>query len=154
MANFLRRPMEANAWRPIVAEVDFTEQMLKKIGELATQGEVWTAWVYLDAIEDADPPMPEVEFQITQENCRVISSDLDDDADAVLVLDPRDNLWFRYSRMSTDPEVFEWCAITVMPWSVRISSMAPLEENYKPILKMMSRDVEDFEIPDDWGAEM
>lgn len=148
MANFFRRPMEDNEWRPIVCEIDFTDKMLKKIGELATQGEVWTAWITLDEVEE--PYMPEVTFQITQENCRVISSDLDDDADAVQVLDPRDNLWFRYARVSTDPDVFEWCAVTVMPWAVRISSMAPLEEHYKPIIKLMSRDVDDFQIPDTW----
>lgn len=154
MANFYRRPIEDNEWHPVVGEVDFTDIMLKKIGELAATGvEVWTAWAQLDEVEDADPPMPEVEFQVTQDNCRVAISTLDDDADTIMLKDPRDGLWFRYARFETDEDVFNWCAETVMTWAINIGSLVPLEDNYKPVLERMSGDVEDFEIPDEWLAD-
>jgi len=45
--------------------------------------------------------------QCTQENTRIYVSKASDDMDAVLVLDPRDELWFSYFRSTLGAETFD-----------------------------------------------
>jgi hypothetical protein len=145
-ANFYRRPIEDNEWRPNIAGVDFTERVLKALGEAAMNGiDTWTAWVDVDD----DSTGEGYTEQLTQENCQLAVSDVDDDSDCVMLLDRRDSLWFRFTRLQ-HPDIFDWVASTVAPWAMKFMSIVPLEQNYNAMLKQMVGDVDSFEIPEDW----
>lgn len=155
MAQFSRQPVENNQWQPEVCGVDFSERLMKALGELAEKGDIWVTFVTLEGDDSVEPPLPEVTFQVTQENCQVALSHTDDDSDAILLRDPRDGMFFRYLRMETDPKVFDWALETVFPWSTQVGSMVPLEANYKAVLDRLGRDLGGDEEPlvfnpDDW----
>ncbi len=147
--NFSRRGIEDNTWHPEVCGVDFYERLMKTLGACAVQGiEAWTAWVEVDG-DDNGPGYTE---QVTPENCQVVISDLDDDSDSVMLLDRRDNLWFRFNRLN-HPEIFNSVASTVAPWAQRFSSLIPTQAGYKSVLDQLEGDVEtggDLTVPDDW----
>lgn len=146
--NFSRRGIEDNTWSPNVCGVDFTERLMKTLGACAVQGiEVWTAWV--EILEDASGPG--YTEQVTPENCQVVISDLDDDSDAVLLLDRRDGMWFRFNRLN-HADIFNGVASTVAPWAQRFSSLIPTQAGYKSVLDQLGRDIGegDLTLPDGW----
>lgn len=148
MASFEKRSIEENTYYPEVCGVDFRERIKQKLAQAAATGaELWTAWFTVNDDETG----PGFTQQLTQENCRVFMSDVDDEADTISVLDPRDGQWFTYTRF-THPENFMAMAQVVLPWSVRVGSMVPLTEPYSYVLKQMSNDIPDGVdgLPDGW----
>ena len=147
-ATFSRQPIESNTWHPEVLGIDYTERMLKALGEAAAQGnDTWCTFVTIDD-DDLGEGYTE---QVTQDNCMIVSSDLDDDSDAILLLDKRDQKYFRFSRFNHQ-ESFNDNARLVVPWAKRFGSMVPLDVNLKPVMDQLQGDIDTdrLTIPDDW----
>lgn len=144
--SFLKRPIEENTWKPEVCGISFSERLHARLGAAAAQGiGLWTCWVEVDV--EADDGYTE---QVTPDNCQVQISDLDDDSDAILLLDRRDGLWFRFNRLN-HPDIFDSTVGIVAPWAVRTSGFLPGVTAYKAVLDQLQGDVaETLFIPDEW----
>lgn len=147
-AQFERRSIEENTWKPEVLGVSFEERLMKMLGVCAVRGiEVWTVFV---TVEDDDTGEGYTE-QVTPENCQVIISDLDDDSDSILLRDRRDGMFFRFNRLN-HPDIFDDIAATVAPWAQRFSSLIPSEQQYRSVLNQLEGDLGDeLTVPDDWS---
>lgn len=146
-ANFIQRPIEESVWHPQIAGVDFSERLHNLLKKTADQG-IQLFCMYVE-VEDDEQGAGYIE-QVTPENCRVVISDLDDDSDCIMLLDRRDNKWWRFTRYE-HPDIFEDNARACAPWAVRIASLVPTETNYKAMLEQMGTDLEgDLFIPEGW----
>lgn len=147
MAHFYIKPFEENTWNPEVLGINYSERVAKLIGDLAVDSEVWTAWA------DIQDDEGDLTIQCTPDNTQIHLNNVEPDADRVCLLDPRDGLYFTYYRYNY-PEIFDTIAGWLLPWAVTISSITPIERALEGFLKQQTGDVENFEIPDDWEAEM
>ncbi len=142
MAHFERRSWEENTWNPNVAGVDFTKRLYKFMADVALDGtQIYTAWLITDDEQD---------IQITPDSSRAFISLVDDDSDAITVLDPSDGLWFHFMR-TTHGESFDEVLQMVAPWSQVTTGLVPMPQVYEQFLKTTTRDMTDeLFIPDEW----
>ncbi len=146
-AKFYRKSIEDNTWNPEVCAVDMRERMAAKIAKWAEDTELFTVWI---EVEDDEVGEGYVE-QVTQDNCRVFISELDDDSDTISYLDRRDGMWFSWMR-ATHGDSFDEIARAVIPWAVYSHSIAPQQQVYQKFLDFATMDMGDnFTIPDDWS---
>lgn len=147
-ASFHVRGIEENEWRPNVAGVDFTERMHRKMGEWALEAEIYTIWV-----EFSDDDYGEgYEMQITPDNCRMFTSELDDDSDTVSIQDRRDSNWFVYLRSILGSEPFDQVANVIRPWARQSHGLTPQQDVYQKYLDQVTTELgdEDLHVPEDW----
>lgn len=136
--NFSKGDIELNKYQPERCGVDFTERLAKKMGEWATETEVYTVWVTFEADEFGEA----ITVQGTPDNMRTFISELDDDSDTVSVLDPRDGKWFVFNRGKHN-EIFDTIVSTIAPWSTNCYGLLPQPDVFERFLESA------LEIPDE-----